>query len=72
MHSRVGKGLNYLKRLLQYLHGRVFGFCCRISPWSSGGLGPPASSMDCIGIMMTKILHAEGDYWRCPSEDEQC
>lgn len=25
----------HLKRLLQYLHGRVLGFCCRVSPFSS-------------------------------------
>lgn len=40
-----------LNRLLQYLHGRVFGFCCRCSPFSSAVLGGGAVSMDWRGSM---------------------
>lgn len=35
-----------LKRLLQYLHGRVLGFWCRVSPFSSAVLDGAGASID--------------------------
>ena len=48
----MGGGLvSHLKRLLQYLHGKVFGFCWRISPFSSAVPMAADASIDCRGIM---------------------
>jgi hypothetical protein len=44
-------GVADLNRLLQYLHGRVLGFCCRCSPFSSAVLDGAGASIDCRGIM---------------------
>ena len=38
-----------LKRLLQYLHGSVLGFWCRVSPFSSALLDGGDASIDCSG-----------------------
>jgi len=40
-----------LNRLLQYLHGRVLGFCCRVSPFSSAVPDGGGASIDCRGSM---------------------
>lgn len=42
---------SYLNRLLQYLQGKVLGFCCRPSTFSSVGPvspGPSRDWIDCI------------------------
>lgn len=49
-----------LNRLLQYLHGRVFGFCCRCSPFSSAVLGGGAVSIDWRGSMGEKAFQVAG------------
>ena len=40
-----------LNRLLQYLHGRVLGFCCRLSAASSAVIDGAGASIDCSGSM---------------------
>jgi hypothetical protein len=61
-----------LKRLLQYLHGRVLGFCCRISPFSSAVLDGGDASIDWSGSMAQNRVsrglgyREGGAQWRKP------
>lgn len=52
----------YLNHLLQYLQGRVLGFCCLISPFSSarGGLGPSTDCMDNMLAQQASIMPLVG------------
>lgn len=47
---------SYLKRLLQYLHGRVLGFCCRPSPFSSAIPVKAGASMVCTDCIAREMV----------------
>lgn len=50
----------YLNRLLQYLHGRVLGFCCLPSAISSALPEMVAVSTDRIDCMSVEVEQARG------------
>ena len=60
-----------LKRLLQYLHGSAFGFCCRVSPFSSAWLDGGDASIDWSGNIApeTSVFCAN---WGIETETLQC
>lgn len=53
-------GRTDLKRLLQYLHGRALGFCCRASPFCSAVLEGAGPSIDWIGSMAWPVRFLGG------------